>query len=214
MHDATVARIDDAFRWLSRLALLNLLWLVSSLAGLFVFGAFPALTAMLGVTRKWILDKSEIPIVKTYFKQFKNDFWKANAVGWIMIAIGSILYLNFELLLNLSMDFSIVVIFAFYFIIFLFSIVTINIFPLYVHYEASIINQFKNAFIIGMVRIPVTLVLLVLAGGIAYLGVIMPTVVLFFSGSLLSYTAMRITLFSVKKIDYQVKSINETSYTG
>lgn len=198
-----VNKIEELFQWLTRLAFLNMLWIGASIAGLLVAGSFPAVTAMLTVCRKWIIEGIEIPVFKTFINAFKQDFWKANIIGWILFLSAVILYVNFELLMNGTIDFSPIVVFAYYFLVILFAIVAVNVFPLYVHYEAPLFKLFKNAVIIGFARIPITLGLLVLIGGIIYLSLLAPAVIIFFSGSILSFTVMRLMMLTTEKIDKQ-----------
>ncbi|MBB6450920.1 putative membrane protein YesL [Geomicrobium halophilum] len=196
-----VNKIDELFQWLTRLAFLNILWIGASIAGLFVVGSFPALTSMLTVCRKWIIEGTEIPVFKTFMNAFKQDFWKVNIIGWVLLISAVILYINFELLMNGIIDFSPIVVFAYYFLVILFAVVAMNIFPLYVHYDTPLFNLFKNAVVIGFARIPITLAFFVLIGGVIYFSLLVPAVILFFSGSLLSFTIMRIMLLTTDKID-------------
>jgi uncharacterized membrane protein YesL len=53
--------------WVTRLAYLNLLWIMFSLAGLVVFGVMPSTIAMYTVTRRWLTEDVDIPIFKYIF---------------------------------------------------------------------------------------------------------------------------------------------------
>ncbi|SFL48295.1 YesL family protein [Salibacterium qingdaonense] len=214
MLEKTVTGLDGAFQWLSRLALLNMLWLLTSLAGLVAAGLFPASSAMLAVTRKWLMEGTEFPTIKTYFRQVKQDFWKANLIGWILTAAAGLLYFNFEILLQWNDEFSMIVTAAFYFIVFLFLLVCVNIFPLFVHYEAGVKTLFKNAFIIGLARLPMTLAILVILSGMVYFSVVLPAGFLFFSGSLVSYTVMKLMLWSLRNIEAGISETEQVEYPG
>ncbi|MGY4691348.1 YesL family protein [Salibacterium sp. K-3] len=214
MLEKSVTVLDDIFRWISRLALLNLLWLLTSLAGLIAAGVFPALSAMLAVTRKWVLEGTEFPLIKTYLYQVKCDFWKANAIGWMLTGTAGLLYVNYEVLMQWDVPFSVVITAAFYFLVFLFLLVVVNIFPLFVHYEAAIGSLFKNALIIGFARLPLTIVFLFLLGGMVYFSAALPAASLFFSGSLVSFTVMKLMLWSLKKVDARIPAEEEMKYSG
>ncbi|SFQ35572.1 YesL family protein [Salibacterium halotolerans] len=214
MLERTVTGVDVIFRWVSRLALLNMLWLLTSLGGLVAAGVFPAVSAMLAVTRKWMMEGTEFPVVKTYFRHVKQDFWKANLIGWILTAAAILLYFNYEILHQWNSEFSVIVTAAFYFIVFLFLLVCVNIFPLFVHYEAGVGALFKNAFIIGFARLPLTLLFLVLLGGMVYFSVILPAAFLFFSGSLVSCTVMKLMLWSLQKVDAVATDTEQVEYSG
>lgn len=58
--------------WIMRLALLNLLWLGFTIAGLIAGGLFPATQAAFAISRQWIRGETELPIFKTFLTYFKK----------------------------------------------------------------------------------------------------------------------------------------------
>lgn len=66
MFTGTVGGIYHISNWIMRLAYVNFLWILFTLAGFIVFGFFPATIATFAVVRKWIFDTTDIPIFTTF----------------------------------------------------------------------------------------------------------------------------------------------------
>ena len=84
--------------WIMRLAAINLLWVVCSIPFAFIvltafvseasafysymvialiispFTLFPATSAMFGVARKWVMGELDIPLFRTYFRIYKENY--------------------------------------------------------------------------------------------------------------------------------------------
>src|SRR5699024_2229093 len=90
--------INTFLNWVTRLALLNVLALAFTIISLGVLGLFPALSASFAITRKWVSGETDIPVVRSFWKYFKKDFWKSNLLGYMIAAVSYILYLDFVFL--------------------------------------------------------------------------------------------------------------------
>ncbi|MFC4402675.1 YesL family protein [Gracilibacillus xinjiangensis] len=186
--------LDKAFVWITKLAFLNFLWIVFTLIGLGAFGIFPATSAILGVVRKWLMGNQTVPIRATFIKIYKEEFKYANTIGWILTILGFILFLNYRNLQTAQGELLFVIPFVFYLILFLYLTIVIWAFPLVVHNYASIIHQLKNALIIGISKIHITITIMLLLFSIMYFSLEFPVLLLFFSFSLLALVWMWLTL--------------------
>ncbi|WP_042459468.1 YesL family protein [Neobacillus dielmonensis] len=177
--------------WMMKLVSLNLLWIGFSIAGLLVLGAFPSTIAMFAVVRKWITGERDVPIFQTFWKSFKKEFMKGNILGYLLFAIGYILYIDLQYvrlqegLLFQFLSYAILGLFFIYFIIVLY------VFPLFVHFETKILHYLKWSLIIGISHPIITCLM---AAGLAaeYFIVknLMPGLILFILGSGSSYVLM------------------------
>lgn len=170
--------------WITRLAYVNLLWVMFTVGGLIIFGLFPATVGMFAVTRKWVLGEKDIPIFKTFWNTYRKEFIKANVIGVILFLIGYVLSIQFQILR--SMDgagyfIASYVILALYFIMF---IVVLYMFPIFVHFQLKIGDYFKWSLIIGIIHPVLTVFLMVVVVFLNYLVFIfIPGLLFFFSGS-------------------------------
>ncbi|GGJ51818.1 YesL family protein [Virgibacillus salexigens] len=178
-----VTTLEKVMNWISRFAVVNFLWLLYSLMGLFVAGVFPATVAALGVSRKWIAGNKEIPIWRTFKEVYFKEFAAANVLGWILTAIGTVLFLNYKVLQVRQEEVVFMVPFAFYFVVIVYCLVVIWSFPLLAHYQTSIYKYMKHAFIIGLSKVHITLGIFVTSFGLIYLSISYPAFLplLFFS---------------------------------
>ena len=87
--------------WFVRLAYINILWILFSLAGLVIFGFFPATIAMLATLRQY-LQKNDPPVFKTFWNYYKTEFFASNKLGAIIVVIGLILFINTNFLQSTS----------------------------------------------------------------------------------------------------------------
>ena len=87
--------------WFVRLAYINILWILFSLAGLIIFGFFPATVAMLATLRQY-LQKNDPPVFKTFWNYYKTEFFASNKLGAISVVIGFILFININFLQSTS----------------------------------------------------------------------------------------------------------------
>ncbi|SDK19301.1 YesL family protein [Sediminibacillus albus] len=199
-----ISTLDVILHWITRLVVVNLLWICYSLAGLLIFGIFPATAAVFGITRKWLMGDYEVSIWKTFKKIYWQDFIPANIIGWIISILGGVLYLNFRIISGAEGELSIVVPFAFYVLLFFYAITLIWCFPLLAHYKGTCLQHLKNAFIIGFVKIHYTLTSGLILCAIIYFSLEFPGIIPFFTVSLTAVCWMWFALQIFAKVDHRM----------
>ncbi|WP_088103244.1 YesL family protein [Halalkalibacter urbisdiaboli] len=204
-----MSKLSSMLSWVTKLAYLNGLWLLFSLAGFVFIGFFPATVTMMAICRKWLNGEEDIPLFRTFSQGFKTELVKANLLGWFFTAIGIVLYLNFLVLQANMNSVNIVFISAFYLFVFLFILALTHVIPMYVHYHMSLLTCIKNAFIVGLVNMHISLAIIVSQSAIYYLLFSYPAGALFFLGSVLSMIQMWLALRSFKKIDNKMNNTNQ-----
>lgn len=196
-----VSLLDTILTWITRLAFVNFLWILFSILGLFVGGIFPATIAALGVSRKWLMSERDIPILKTFKELYRRDFVASNILGWILTLIGILLYINFRVILNLEDEVFVAVPFAFYLLLFFYTILTIWSFPLLSHYNGTIRQHLKNSIIIGISKIHHTISIVIILFAISYFSLEFPGVIPFFSISIIMLSWAWISFKTFSQID-------------
>ncbi|WP_458353349.1 YesL family protein [Peribacillus frigoritolerans] len=200
--------LDVGFLWLSRLAFLNLLWMVFSAAGLFIFGVFPATMATMAICKKWLHGEEDIKIFREFLAFYKESFVAANKIGLAFTGVSYILYLNF-LVINAN-GANIVFIAAFYAITFFVLITATHIMPIYVYEKSSFVFLVRKAFIVSLLNIHFSLAILISQSAIYYLLFSYPASVLFFLGSALAMIQMWLAVRSFHRLEKKSnQSINQ-----
>ncbi|WP_318614294.1 YesL family protein [Sporosarcina sp. YIM B06819] len=177
--------------WIVRLAYVNLLWIAFTIAGLGIFGFMPATISMFAVIRKWRMGEVNVPIWSTFWKNYKKEFIKSNVFGTIFFLIGYVLSIEFQILRNTDQLIYLIVSYGVLGLFLLLLITFIYFFPIFVHFKLENIQYLKWPFIMGIIHPILTIVLLVVIGGITYVTVLyMPGMLLFFGGSVIAYVLM------------------------
>ncbi|OIJ13888.1 hypothetical protein BKP35_08880 [Anaerobacillus arseniciselenatis] len=188
-----------------RLAYVNILWIAFSFVGLLVLGVFPATIAMFSVVRKWMMNQSDIPIFKTFWQSYKKDFFKGNIIGWIFVAIGYVLYIQNSVIMFSDDPLIQISKYAFFLLVILFSLVTLYLFPTYVHYNVSLFQVVKNAFLIMVIN-PINNIIMILGLVLFYyILLIIPQLLVFFGASVVAYIIMWSCFQSFLNIDKKKK---------
>lgn len=212
MFTGTMGGIYRVTEWITKFAILGILWMFFSLLGLILFGLFPATISTFVITRKWVQGYTDIPITKTFWQTYKMEFKKGNIIGFIYYIIGYLLYIDFQLIANISNSALQITSFSLVLISLVLLLTLLYIFPVYVHYEYNIIHVFKNAFLISVLR-PLN-TLMMIAGTLAVYGLIrlIPGLIPFFAISLLAYINMWCANRVFKKFDQnQQEKLEKTS---
>ncbi|GAA5415978.1 uncharacterized protein YesV [Paraliobacillus ryukyuensis] len=192
--------LDLVFRWITKLAFVNLLWIFFSFVGLGILGIFPATIATLGVVRSWLKGNTDVKIWSTFKQIYKQEFKYANTLGLILVIAGILLYFNFIIIQQAQGEFPFVIPFLFYFVLFLYLCIVIWSFPLTAHNYASVFQQLKNALILGITKIHITIILILLLFSITYFSLDYPVLLLFFTFGLLGLAWMWFTFRVFVKI--------------
>ncbi|MGM0874712.1 MAG: YesL family protein [Bacillota bacterium] len=139
--------------------LLNLLWVIVSIP-LFTF--FPATAAMFGVVRKRQLQKDSEGIFKDFFTLFKENFKQSFVLSIIWSLLAIFLYFDY---LFINPENSIVHLILYIVLMIglvLFSVITIHLFPIMVHFDLSWKLVIRNAFFFSLMNPILTVFLLVI----------------------------------------------------
>lgn len=178
-----------------RIAYINLLTLIFTLIGLIIFGFFPALTAAFYIFRKWLTGHSDIPITKNYWAIYKKEFIKSNMIGFILFVIGSLLYINLSIAEVVQQK---LIHYSYYPILLvtvLFFCTCLYVFPVYLHYNLSMIQIFKNSLLLLFIR-PLNTIFMIVAVILLYhLIMTIPGLIPFFS---INIFVMITTFFCLK----------------
>lgn len=186
--------------WITRFAYVNLLWIGFSLLGLVFFGISPATVAMFTVIRNWIMGNSDIPVFQTFRETYKNEFIRSNGLGLVIALIGIIIYVDLNYIkINSSLQIPL------YLFIFMVIMTVLYVFPVYVHYNVTFLQLFKNAFFIMLMN-PVANIML-LIGFVASIFVIkfLPVLIIFFGASISAGIIMASCYLAFQKIEKKRK---------
>jgi uncharacterized membrane protein YesL len=87
-------RVMDWLGFATRLVLVNALFVAGTLAGLVVFGLFPAAVAATTVLARLRSGAAGEHLVRDFVTVYRSQFWHVNRVGSIFWLAGVVLYLN------------------------------------------------------------------------------------------------------------------------
>ncbi|MDQ0972590.1 putative membrane protein YesL [Neobacillus niacini] len=193
--------LNKLLEWISRLAFLNLLWISFSLLGLIIFGFFPATVAMFAVARKWMLGNEEMSIFKTFWTAYKREFLKSNVLGVIIVAIGLILYIDFQFVQHAANSFASFLYVPFFIITLIFISMLFYIIPIFVHYDMKLSQVIKNSFFVMIMNPLSTFYMLIGSFGILFVLSYAPPICLLYSGNLLALFIMKPATNAFDKIN-------------
>ncbi|MCT8139612.1 YesL family protein [Anaerobacillus sp. CMMVII] len=173
---------------ISRLAYINVLWIMFTLLGGVVLGIMPATVALFAITRKWV-NGEDVSILKSYWKYYKTEFIKSNLLGLFLYIMIVLLYTNFMLLQNdvFWMD---LVRYVLFFLTVLFVITVLYLFPIYVHYQLKLSHYVRDALIIGLGYPVHTVLMAVGIFALQFVFMKIPGLIPFFAVSTTSYFVM------------------------
>lgn len=196
-------RFFKTCEFISKMAYVNLLWILFTVLGLGIFGFMPSTIALFTVTRKWIMGERDIPVFKTFWTTYRKEFFKSTIFGALLFIIGYIIYVDLTLLPTGGL-------FTFlragiFICGILYTILLLYIFPIYVHYDWKKTLYLRYALLIGIAHPHYTALITIGIVALYYICVTIPGLIPFFSVSLFSYVVMWVVYRIIQKMEFAQK---------
>lgn len=141
--------IHQLFDWLATLAYVNILWLLYSLAGMFIFGFGPATVSVFTVIRNKLRGKDNNSIWSQFYQTYRKEFLHVNKLMIIVYIVFIFLYLDFTIIQSLPYSFLVdnIVFPALMLLSFLVVFGISYLFAVYVHFDLSFLRRIKLALL-------------------------------------------------------------------
>ena len=146
--------------FLSTMADLVVLNVLTFICCIPIFTAGAAFTALHYVSLK-IVREEEGYIIKDYFKSFKQNFKQATIVWLILLFFAGLLVGDYAIIkyMDIPMSKPVTVVLAVIGVVFLLT--SVNIFPVLAKFENTVFGTIKNAALIGIGSLPITIMSLI-----------------------------------------------------
>ncbi|MGM0922572.1 MAG: YesL family protein [Bacillota bacterium] len=181
-------------------AYLNVLWILFTAGGFIIFGVIPSTIGLFTVIRKMILYKDkDIRIFSEYWKAVKKEFVKSNAMGFLLTIVTLLLWLNFQLLQNISGIPHLIFLSIICMAGMMWAVLLLYWIPVYIHFELPIRNVLSAAFLIGLSN-PLYTILMIIGLSVLYMILlIVPGLFPFFSISISAFLIMQLALKAIER---------------
>lgn len=212
----TMGGIYKLTEWITRIAYSNILWIICSSPFLLVlllkfmmfqteatandhvllnwvmgilapFTLFPAISALFNVVRKWVMGDSDVPILRTFFKGYKDNYKQSMIGGIFYTLLFVIMWVDYKVYMtmdNLQLVGGVMLLLLFVLLVSMF-----NFFSMVVHYHMGILTIIKNAVLLTVIR-PFRMIATVLGTGLLlYISSMYPVVIIFFSITIIALWA-------------------------
>lgn len=186
--------------WFYRLAFINVLWLISTLLGLVLFGFFPATVAMLATIRQFI-KKNEVNTLSTFWNYYKKEFVESNKVGAIIVIVGFILYVNINFLQVNHTDISQFFYVSSIILLCLYFLIICYILASYVEFDQDIKTHIKNAILIALYNPLASLFMIFGFAAVYYAVTFISGLGIFFSASILGLVILSSANIAYRKVE-------------
>lgn len=178
--------------WIFKILLLNIYWFLFSCIGLLLLGVFPATAALFATIRQDIRSDDEIKLFRSFLNYYKISFLQSNLLGYLIVGVNLLLLFNLQVLdfMDVSIIHTTIAIMT-YILLAIVALISVFLFPIYVHYHASILGYFKYAAIIVIGKPIHTIAMLFMITSILFLYYLVPGFIPVLGVSLLAYIIMR-----------------------
>jgi uncharacterized membrane protein YesL len=200
--------------WIMRLAVTNVLWIVCSLPFVYLlvsavffspntdqmlwgltislvtapFFFFPATAALFTVARKWVMGEGDVPLLKTFFRGYKENYVQSMLGGIIYALLFIIMIVDFRVYLNGLSSLQLLS-YIFIGLMVLLFVSLFNFFSMTVHYHMKTLQLVKNAILITIGRPIRSVGTVITCGFIIYISTRWTFLIPFFMGSLVAMVA-------------------------
>ena len=156
--------------WIMRLSVTNVLWIICSIPFIFLifpvivaqstdqllsslilssviapFTLFPATAAMFGVARKWVMGEVDAPLLRTFFRNYKESYVQSMIGGILYVILFTILIVDFQVYLRELKSFQLIS-YLFIAIMALLAVSLFNFFSMVVHYHMKTFQLLKMPY--------------------------------------------------------------------
>jgi uncharacterized membrane protein YesL len=206
--NGALRKLYELSEWITKMMYVNLLWILFTLMGVVIFGFFPATVAMFTVVREWLIGEKDIPVFKTFWGAYKQNFIQANLVGFILIVIGLILYVDLRFFQTSEQFILQLFSFLIFFALLIYFALLLYVFPVYVHFNFKTFEYIKYSFVMAIGRPLVTIMMIVGSALVLILLKYVPILLFFLGGGLMSFILMWIALksFPTEKLQDSLES--------
>jgi uncharacterized membrane protein YesL len=198
--------------WIMRLSVINILWVVCSIPFFYLalstftapeftvdmfmvslilmgivapFTLVPATAAMFSVARKWVTGDEDVPLIKTFFRGYKENYVQSMLGGIVFLLLVVILYVNYRFYGNQSGSLKwLSFVFITMFIVLAASF--LNYISIMVHLHMKFLQILKNSVLLTIGNPLNSLVILVGTGIILFFSFKFTWLIPFFMGSLIA----------------------------
>ncbi|QDP41407.1 YesL family protein [Radiobacillus deserti] len=176
--------------WITRFAYLHILWFLFTCLGGIILGIFPATITSFAIIRKWLQGNSDLPLFQTFWAFYKKEFLKSNLLGLFIVVVSGIIIFNLIFLqLNISEMLQLSSI-PFLVGLVVFLLFVFYIFPAYVHFDVSLWQNMKNAFLIMLISPFHSLMMIICLGSLYFVYDAVPALAFIFGSSTYAFISM------------------------
>ena len=192
------SKIYNILEWITKFAYVNLLWFIFTLVGGVILGFYPSTIAMFAMIRDWLRGKTDLPVLKTFWKYYKLDFLKGNLLGlFINVLFVFIATDIFYISLNDQLVWTHIPLFAFILIIALFLL---YIFPSFVHFDLKVIPLMKNSFLMMIISPIHSFLMIICLVSVYFIMRAVPALFFIFGGATYAFITTWLSLHAFEKI--------------
>ncbi|MBB6729384.1 YesL family protein [Cohnella zeiphila] len=218
--------------WIMRLAVTNVLWVICSIPVWFLallllhstttnefvqtfiliailspFTLFPATSAMFSVARKWVMGDTDAPLLKTFFRSYKQNYLQAMIGGLLYAVLFAVLIIDYRVYLKNMPGFGVLAI-LFLALMLLLFISMFQFFSMLSHFHMKTFQLIKNAVILTIGRPLRSLSTAIVSAFVLYISLFKFTFLIpFFMGSIIAVVAFFNFYQTIQKM--QAKAGNE-----
>ncbi|MCM3340386.1 DUF624 domain-containing protein [Paenibacillus sp. MER TA 81-3] len=153
------------------------------------FTLFPATAAMFSVARKWVMGETDVKLLSTFFKSYKENYKQAMIGGIFYTFLFVIMYVDYTVYMTQLKSFQAIGFVMLGFLIVLF-VSLFNFFSMVSHYHMKTVQLVKNSILLTLLRPLRIIMTTVVSGAILYFSLFKwPFLIIFFSGAVIAYYA-------------------------
>ena len=197
--------------WIMRLSVTNVLWIVTAFpvfffvlnlfvaqdeaqvqASLFAiavlspFTLFPSTSAMFALARKWVTGDGDVPLFKTFFRAYKENYVQSMIGGLIIVVLLAVLGFNLRFYMTQT-GYAQMLSYLFVALMVILMLALFNFFCIIVHLHMKTLQLVKNSILITIGQPIRSLLIGVSNAAILYISLTQITFLLpFFTGSLMA----------------------------
>lgn len=198
---------NQLMSWVVKLVYLNILWIGFTMAGLIVFGLFPATGSMFFIILKWLNKEPVEKVFHTFWFIYKREFLKLNKFG-ILFYIVIYIFIYDLLFLQINSGKLLFIFPVLVFLLICFLLTFLYFFPVYLQFDLKFYQYMKQSFFVAASSLLETMMILASCMVLTIIIRFIPGIIPFYSGSIIALIVSWCSLRALEKINQRKKDSN------